>query len=374
MGQDFPPPSLSLYVHIPFCLSKCGYCSFFSLPFSKQSIADYCSYLAKEKALYRPKLNSPLRSLYFGGGSPALLISEQINGICKGLIFEDNAEITIEINPIQITSSLLSALKTTPINRLSLGVQSMTDAELQWLNRRHSAAQMPEKMKLCRDFGYDNISLDLIYGLPGSTVDTTQLNLDAMLALHPEHISCYLLSLDEDSARFAEAASLPDEDMQFAQYELIRSTLSASGFRHYEISNFAIADKASRHNLAYWHNNNYLALGASAAGWMAPVRYQNAADLREYYRAVEAGELYPNQTLCTKQRMIEDYLMMGLRLIDGIDTEDFKHRFGTDLSGIYGDKIRQLTSLNMLKSTDNQLSLTEAAYFVSNSVISQLIL
>jgi oxygen-independent coproporphyrinogen-3 oxidase len=374
MGQDFSPPPLSLYIHIPFCLSRCGYCSFFSLRFSKSAIEAYLGYLNKEKALYRQHLSSPLASLYFGGGSPSLLSAEQINTVCEGLQLSPYTEITLEINPIQITPAFLSALTTTPVNRLSLGVQSMTDAELKWLDRRHTAAQMPDKLKLCREFGYDNISLDLIYGLPGSSVATLSHNLDAYLALEPEHVSCYLLTLDEESVRYAEVGTLPDEDSQFEQYELIRSTLTANGFQHYEISNFALPDKASRHNLAYWNSNNYLALGASAAGWMAPIRYHNAADLTDYYRSIDTGEIYPNQSVCTRQRMMEDYLMMGLRLIEGIDVRGFKQRFGMDIDAVYRERIRQLTSIGMLKREDDSLSLSEAALFVSNRVIAELIL
>jgi len=344
------------------------------LPFSKSAIAEYLVFLHKEKALYSDLLCTPLTSVYFGGGSPSLLSAEQINKLCQGLQLSSDTEITLEINPIQINPAFLAALKTTPVNRLSIGLQSMQDADLVWMDRRHHAEQMADKMKLCRDYGYDNISLDLIYGLPGSSIAALQLNLDAYLALNPEHISCYLLSLDEDCAKHEDAANLPDEDLQFAQYELIRHTLVDSGWQHYEISNFAKAGKASKHNLCYWQSNNYLALGASAAGWITPIRYENDANLTEYYRKIDAKVLYPNKQICTAQRMMEDFLMMGMRLIEGIDINEFKHRFGKDIDSIYGERIQRLTKLAMLNIRDNRLSLTKAALFVSNSVIGELIL
>ena len=374
MEQGFSPPPLSLYIHIPFCLSRCGYCSFFSLPFGKSAMAEYLGYLHQEKALYADCLSTPLRSVYFGGGSPSLLSAEQINKLMQGLQLTRDAEISLEINPIQISPAFLAALNTTPINRLSIGLQSMQDAELVWLDRRHHAAQMADKMKLCRDYGYDNISLDLIYGLPNGDTSALQRNLDAYLALNPEHISCYLLSLDEDCAKHKDASNLPDEDLQFAQYELIRHSLVDSGFQHYEISNFSKAGKASQHNLCYWQSDNCLALGASAAGWMAPIRYQNDANLADYYRKIDAQEHYPNRQVCSLQRMMEDFLMMGLRLIEGIDMKVFKQRFGRDLDSIYGERMHHLNRLAMLSVKDNRLSLTEAALFVSNSVIGELIL
>ncbi len=373
MGQDLPSPPLSLYIHIPFCLTRCGYCSFFSLSFNHSALETYLGYLHRELASYRKLLTQPLSSVYFGGGSPALLSAKQINLLMQDLALSPQTEVTLEINPIQLTPSFLTSLSTTPVNRLSIGVQSMIDSELLWLDRRHKAQQMPDRIKLCRDMGYNNISLDLIYGLPGSTTDSLVYSLDALIALNPEHISCYLLSLDEDCARYTDADKLPDEDSQFAQYELIRSRLAAADYEHYEISNFARDEHSSAHNLCYWQSNNYLAIGASAAGWISPIRYHNHANLQDYYRSVEEGECYPNQSICTPKRELEDYLMMGLRLLHGIHIPSCNLRFGIDLITHYQAPIERLCKLGMLQLEGDSLHLSEAALFVSNSVIAELI-
>jgi oxygen-independent coproporphyrinogen-3 oxidase len=377
MEQDISPSPLSLYIHIPFCLSKCGYCSFFSLPYSRKAIPEYLSVLQQEKALYVELLERPLDTLYFGGGSPSLLSYDQIISLCEGLNLNPTTEITLEINPLQINTAFLQELRKTSVNRISLGLQSMNNRDLAWLDRKHKAEQIKDKLSLCRDFGYDNISLDLMYGLPGSNLDRLKHNLDAFLDLQPEHISTYLLSLDEDCARYAEEQSLsalPDGESCARQYQLIRNSLLGAGFQHYEISNFARRGKASRHNLAYWQSREYLALGAAAAGWIVPCRYQNPDDLAQYYAGVHGGERFPGKQLCDSIRQREDYLMMGLRLIQGIDLHDFKQRFGHSVSTYYGKQISHLQKLGMLTLTTRRLALTPEALFISNSVIGELIL
>lgn len=306
-----------------------------------------------------------------------MLSAGDVNTLCEGLLISPNTEITLEINPLQINASFLSELRQTPVNRLSLGVQSMNNQELEWLDRRHKAEQISAKITLCRDFGYDNISLDLMYGLPGRNLDSLKQNLDAYLALQPEHISCYLLSLDEDCARYAQEQSLqqlPGDDDCALQYQLIRSTLLAAGYQHYEISSYALPGKASRHNMAYWQSNEYFALGASAAGWIVPWRYQNPANLEAYYAGISAGNMFPEKQMCDLQRMWEDYLMMGLRLIEGIELQDFAQRFGKSVITLYAKQIAHLQKLGMVRLENGRLALSTEALFISNSVIAELIL
>lgn len=306
-----------------------------------------------------------------------MLSCSEINTLCEGLLISPKTEITLEINPLQINASFLTELRQTPVNRLSLGLQSMRNTELEWLDRKHKAEQIGAKITLCRDFGYDNISFDLMYGLPGRDLDSLKQNLDAYLALQPEHISCYLLSLDEGCARYAEEqslAQLPGEDDCAMQYQLIRSTLLAAGYQHYEISNFALPGKASRHNHAYWQSKEYLALGASAAGWIVPWRYQNPANLEDYFAGISAGNMFPEKQMCDLQRMWEDFLMMGLRLIEGIELQDFAQRFGKNAETIYAKQIAHLQKLGMLRLESGRLALSTEALFISNTVIAELIL
>ncbi len=374
MEQDFPASPLGLYIHIPFCLSRCGYCSFFTLPFRNSALNEYVDYIEKEKALYHSQLNRPIATIYFGGGTPSLLNAEQIMRILSGLNILPDAEITLEINPLQITEKYLQALKTTPVNRLSIGLQSMNKEELNWLDRHHKPEQIQEKIALCRQFGYQNISLDLIYGLPNATLQTLQKTVEKYLKLNPEHISCYLLTLDEDCKLAKKNNSLPNEEMQAEQYEFLCNCLKQAGYIHYEISNFALPGFTAKHNLRYWHSDDYLSLGVSSTGWISPVRYQNPADLNLYYQSVDKGEAFPQKEELSGQRIVQDYLMMGLRLKEGIDLDCFQKHFKFKLTELYGEKISKLQKIGMLSLTEHNLALTEKALFVSNSVIGDLIL
>lgn len=319
-------------------------------------------------------LSQPLSSVYLGGGTPSLLSAQEINELMKGLLLRPEAEITLEVNPLHLTNKFLAALKKTPVNRLSIGLQSMDDKELAWLGRRHKASEMPKKLKLCRDFGYENFSLDFIYGLPeGISNMTLQENLNAILELEPKHISCYLLSLEEDCALFAQSPSLPQDDELAEQYEGILHKLTQGSFEHYEISNFARAGCESRHNLGYWKGTNYLGLGASAAGWVKPYRYTNPADLKQYYHNVEQGIRFPDAENCSPEQEQKDWLMMGLRLTEGICLAEFKDKFGFELESLYEAKLNQLIGIGMLKLAKGRLALAEQAYFVSTSVIGELL-
>ena len=374
MEQDFQASQLGLYIHIPFCLTKCGYCSFFTLPFRQSSLYEYVGYIEKEKVLYRYQLKRPLATIYFGGGTPSLLSAEQIMAILEGLNILPDAEITLEINPLQITEQYLKALKTTPVNRLSIGMQSMNNSELAWLNRHHNMEQIIDKIALCRKENFNNISLDLIYGLPNSSVQTLQQTVDAYLKLQPEHISCYLLTLDEDCPLADEIDKLPNEDILAEQYEYLCSHLKQAGYIHYEISNFAIPGFESKHNLRYWKSEDYLALGVSASGWIYPMRYQNPVDINAYYENVKNRVIFPQKEELSNQRIIQDYLMMGLRLREGINLQEFNERFQIPLMEIYREQINKLIKIKMLTLQEGNLALTEQALFVSNRVIGDLIL
>lgn len=374
MGQGISSPPLSLYIHIPFCLSRCGYCSFFSLPYSARALDKYLVMLHKELQLYRSYLNKPLSSIYFGGGSPSLLSNDHINGILSQLTWAEDAEISIEINPIQITAQYIDKLKQSPINRVSIGLQSMNNSQLKWLDRRHKADDMLFRMELCRNAGFDNISLDFMYGLPNGEIGDVISNLEAYMMLNPEHISAYLLCLDEGCARHKQGIDMPDDDRLEAEYSKLCEVITANGYNQYEISNFAKPGKESRHNLAYWNSNSYLALGASASGWMPPIRYRNDDSLDAYYLGVEQGLRFPNAENCDAQRQEEDFMMMGLRLIKGIDLELYKQRFGRELLDMYGKQVDKLKQIGMLELEGNHLRLSRAGLFVSNSVIAELIL
>ena len=318
-------------------------------------------------------------TIYLGGGTPSLLTAEQIKSIIGYFGYTSGSEISLEINPLQITEAYLKELSTTPLNRLSLGLQSMIDTELDWLSRKHHTAQIAHKIQLLHDYGYENFSLDLIYGLPGATLEALRYNLDQYLALAPRHISTYLLERERLEREFpqslqlqTEIASSEDEDeLQAQSYELIRKMLIASGYTHYEISNFALPGAESTHNLHYWHGDDYLGLGASASGFLNGLRYSNPADLEAYYHNIESGLIIPDPE--TGNTGANDYLMMGLRLCEGIDLKRYRSIFGRDIAHEKSEAIHILKDLGLVQIENGFLSLTAQALFISNAVIGELL-
>lgn len=368
MEQDIPQSSLAVYFHIPFCLSKCHYCSFYSVPYRRTEVSEYIRLVSAETAEYLrqyPEL-AQADTLYFGGGTPSLLEPSQIAGLLSPFSFGADAEITLEVNPLQITPSFLEGLSQTAVNRLSIGLQSMLDTELVWLSRKHRAEQIPEKIRLVKDAGYANFSLDLMYGLPGSRVSDLDYVLDRYLELEPKHISAYLLTLDA-----GEQGDQQDEDLCADEYEFICGKLKAAGYIQYEISNFAQPGYESQHNLHYWKSDDYLGLGASAAGYLQGKRYTNPADIGAYRLMVEQGGIIPDPE--TGEHQAEDYLMMGLRLLQGIELEDFKRRFGRDIAREKRAVTERLIRLGLLRIEDGYMRLTDSALFISNAVIGEII-
>ncbi len=381
MGKSIPLRKIdqALYFHIPFCLTKCDYCSFYSTPYQRDALDRYVQYLIAEIELYRQHFATDSvtawapATIYFGGGTPSLLSDSQICQILDRLEIGADTEITIEINPLQITPEYINKLAKTPINRLSIGVQSMDDDELRLLTRRHKACDIAEKVRLCRGAGFENISLDMIYGLPGSTLASVSANIQRYLELEPDHISTYLLTLEHDSPMALARPVLPaDEDLN-AQYYEIRSSLIAAGFQHYEISNFARDHHESRHNLIYWTALPYAGLGASAAGWIAPYRYQNPSDISLYEQMIDKGQIMGEKEFIDSTTERQDYTIMHLRLLEGIDRDDYRARFGADIVDLYSEQITKLQALGMLNISPTRVCLSEQALFVSNMVLSELI-
>lgn len=371
MEPDLQTRPLGLYIHIPWCLGRCPYCNFYALNYSRSAFADYYDTLLKEKQLWMDSGIQALSSVYFGGGTPSLLSAEQIKLILQDLELLPGAEITMELNPIQINEKYAQALASTPVNRLSLGVQSMRDEDLRYLGRRHKAGEISQKLQILREAGFTNISADFIYGLPGSHSAETVASLGKLLEMTWEHISCYLLELTEDGPLAKDICRLPEDEELCRQYEQICRLLKSKAYHQYEISNFAKHGRESRHNLLYWEGNDYLAWGAAAAGYFRGRRYQNAADIARYRAAVLAG---------TKGGIIDedaqdeqDYIMMRLRLVKGLDFEEYKARFGKDFSQGRQARIRKLKQMALITGDAAGLRLDPRAYFISNAVIAELL-
>lgn len=377
MAESLAP---AVYLHIPFCVKRCPYCSFFSQNLSQEALSNYLELLKAEIRLWHSKNPSlkKARTLYFGGGTPSLLKPQQIADICAQFELQPAAEVTLEVNPEQIQPRWLEGVAQTPVNRLSIGLQSFDDEELNWLGRRSKAQDYPRLIRLCREYGFENISLDLIYGLPGSDSQGLKRNLDRYLDLKSEHISAYLLTPDPDTElgkmlASGEQAPLPDDENLAEQYETLRQSLVAAGYEHYEISNFSLPGRASIHNLSYWKNQAYLALGASASGWLPPFRYANPDSLAKYEAYVNRGELPPSCEPSSAQDAWSDHLMMGLRLLKGVDLDELQELYGYDFSGEKQERIKRLQAAGLLALEGRRLRLTPEVLFISNAVIGELL-
>lgn len=325
-----------IYIHIPFCASFCTYCGFYSEVCPRLGgHGRYVAALKKEMALRREYLDGcgPVKTVYFGGGTPSLLSADDFGAAVAALreTFDLSTleEFTVEVNPEDVATrdDLLPAFKAAGVNRISMGVQSFCDTHLKWMNRRHSAATAREAFARLREAGFDNISIDLIFGFAGLTEGQWRYNLEQAVALRPEHISAYQMSIDPESALAEMAASgryeEPLDETCAAEYALLQDTLCAAGYGQYEISNFCLPGRHSRHNSAYWDRTAYLGLGAAAHSFNGSDRRQwNPASVEEYCSALEAGHLpYGGGERLTADDVYNEKIMLGLRTARGVSKE-----------------------------------------------------
>jgi oxygen-independent coproporphyrinogen-3 oxidase len=371
MGQD-----IALYIHFPFCRRRCSYCSFASYQGREADIPEYVKALNKE--LTMRAAGQRVRSIYFGGGTPSLLSPEQIRELLSTIHshFTVNvaAEVTLEANPGTVDRQYLTTIQAVGIKRLSLGVQSLNDDELTLLGRIHTASEAREAVRLARNSGFTNLSLDLIYGLPNQTLAGWRKTLDEVVDLSPEHISLYPLTL-EDSVpmRLAiERGKIPqiDPDLTADQYELAQDRLQEHGYNHYEISNWAKEGYECRHNLVYWHNLPYLGVGVAAHSYIDGRRLANTADLDRYLNAF-SGNLPPVRELDEEigpELKLSETVILGLRLSEGIGLEDIERKFGIDLLRHYHQQINETAKLGLLEYSGQHIRLTRRGRLLGNEV------
>ncbi len=360
-----------IYIHVPFCLRKCSYCSFFSINFSEEASNKFTKYLIKEITLFKQKYQIKPKTIYFGGGTPSLLTAEQINLIISQFDITETKEITIECNPVNINNEFAEELNSTPVNRISLGAQSFLDSELKILGRLHKADEIGNAYKMLRDHGYNNISLDLIYGLPGQTRKDVEFSLNEIIKLDPEHISTYCLSLDNDVPLFSRVDQIPADEKVAEFYYLIRNKLISSGFSHYEISNFTKSGFESKHNLCYWNDDHYLGFGPSAAGYIKNIRYNNTANFEAYYKMIDENKIMIDKIILKEDDHEKEYIFLNLRKSTGIDLKEFEKEFEIVFTEKYDwviDKFRNLLEIN-----DKMIKLKPEAYFISNEIFSEFL-
>ena len=367
-----------LYVHVPFCVRKCGYCAFHSGPFSAEGVRRYVELVLREMEVWGRTLGRvAVDTVYFGGGTPSLLEPGQIGALLQavGTRFDlgAHAEITLEANPDSaLRPGFLEAVRGLGVNRLSLGVQSLRDDLLAMLGRPHDAAQARLAVAAARNAGFSNLSLDLIWGLPGQTLGRWLDDLAAAAALSPEHLSCYGLSLEPGTAlaRRAERGELelPDEEVLARMYLDGSRYLEAQGYAHYEISSHALEGRESRHNQGYWAGRDYLGLGPAAVSTIGDRRWSNPAALRDY-AAVADGDGVPEEMeeLSAHTRR-QEMVMLALRTRAGLDLEKFKATTGTEFPWRH-PAVERLRSSGLVRHREGRLQLTREGMLVSDSVI-----
>lgn len=365
-----------LYIHIPFCLSKCGYCSFYSIS-STHLIPEFIKAVVCEMAFYKNLFKS-FDTVYIGGGTPSLLscdqLDEMFDAINKILKIDKHAEITIEVNPGDVSQEYFHSLRKLGINRLNIGIQSFDDSVLKFLGRRHTARDALLAMNDSRKAGFGNIGIDLIYGVHGQDIRSWKKNIQKALSLSPEHISCYQLSLEKKTPLFKhykkEALHLPSEDEALDFFLITDQVLEDAGFLHYEVSNFARDDDLkSRHNTKYWRHTPYLGLGPAAHSFIGRKRWWNKSSVNTYIHNIARGKMPVEdaETLSVQQLQLEA-LFLGMRTKDGIDLQLCKKRYGSDLLKDKKDTIDMLIKNKLVELKNGVLRPTLAGMAVADSI------
>ena len=390
---------ISIYIHIPFCIRKCLYCDFLSAPSTPDCIEQYVRALETE-IRFSPDLNGltgaerpddpeiQVDTVFLGGGTPSLLTPDQLERILTAVResyrVQDGAEISMEVNPGTADLERLQAYRGAGINRLSIGVQSVDDAELALLGRIHRAGQAEKIFREARQAGFDNINIDLMSALPGQTADKWEQNLRIVCEWGPEHISAYSLIIEEGTP-FAEMdlPPLPSEEEDRLMYHRTQTVLAEYGYQRYEISNYARPGRACRHNCGYWTGHEYLGLGLGASSLIGDRRFKVTASMPEYLRRIrlaDSGEIndpaqyYEEIQKLTLRDRMEEFMFLGLRLTEGVSEAQFRKRFGHPVDEVYGPVLARHTGAGLLERTGDRIRLTEKGLDLANYVMSDFIL
>lgn len=375
---------LGLYLHFPFCISKCPYCDFNSYQLKEEKqISSYISALYQEITAYSQKLKkSNIKTIYLGGGTPTILSGVQIYNIleyCKDKFTVDkNAEITIEANPGTLDGEKIKLLIESGINRLSLGAQSFDDLFLKKIGRIHNTQDIIDSYYLAQEKGFDNINIDIMFALPGQTTKDLQITLKKAVSLKPDHLSLYNLTIKSGTEYYKKykksKLKLPTEDEEYDMYNWAINYLEESGFEHYEIANFARPYKRSMHNLIYWQNKPYLGIGAGAYSFIKGYRYMNYENPARYTKEIMSGKLPVDngEKLSLRKRMIET-IILGLRTKDGVGYKKYKTRFGVNLNDIFSKQVNKLVNLGLLQKDDFKIKLTKRGIFLANTVFREFV-
>ncbi|SDP23615.1 coproporphyrinogen III oxidase, anaerobic [Streptococcus sp. NLAE-zl-C503] len=369
----------SAYVHIPFCTQICYYCDFSKVFIKNQPVDSYLEHLLEE---FRSYDIQKLRTLYIGGGTPTALSAPQLevllNGLTKNLDLSALEELTIEANPGDLDADKIAVLKHSPVNRVSLGVQTFDDKMLKKIGRSHLEKDIYENIDRLKLAGFDNISIDLIYALPGQTMAQVKDNVAKAISLDIPHMSLYSLILENHTVFMNRMRRgklpLPKEELEAEMFEYIIAELERAGFEHYEISNFSKPDFESRHNLMYWDNAEYYGIGAGASGYVNGVRYKNHGPIRHYLNAVEAGNARITEEHLSQREQMEEEMFLGLRKKSGVSMTRFEEKFGRSFEGLYGEIVRDLVQQGLMQIDGDRVRMTKRGLFLGDTVAERFIL
>jgi len=368
--------SFGIYVHIPFCVRKCPYCDFVTAPGNREERLSYLDALESEIRT-GTWTGHQARTIYFGGGTPSELGPPDLCRVVESLreVFEvqPEAECSIECNPGTLSKSKLARMRSMGFNRLSLGVQSFSDRCLRSLGRIHTAAEVREAYQLIRAARFENVNLDLIFGLPGQTLEDWRQDLREALDLRPEHLSLYGLTIEPETefGRLKQRGALQetDEDTAASMYETAVELTAVAGYGQYEISNFALPGRECRHNLIYWHNEEYLGFGVSAASYVDGVRWTNVKNRDGYIRAVTDGRLVPGDTEQLNPRTaLGEEIMLRLRLAEGFSSSELRRKYGLDPEAVYSDTLELFLTESLLERLNGSVRLTPRGRLLANEV------
>ena len=369
----------SAYVHIPFCTQICYYCDFSKVFIKNQPVDSYLEHLIEEYDSYDIK---KLRTLYIGGGTPTALSARQLAFLLEKLTDKLDLsyleELTIEANPGDLDQEKIAVLKDSPVNRVSLGVQTFNDRMLKQIGRSHSEKDIYENIANLKKAGFDNISIDLIYALPKQTMEDVKTNVAKAIALDIPHMSLYSLILENHTVFMNRMRRgklpLPKEDLEAEMFDYIIAELEKAGFEHYEISNFSKPGFESRHNLMYWDNAEYYGIGAGASGYVDGVRYKNHGPIRHYLQAVEAGNARVQEEMLTLKEKMEEEMFLGLRKKSGVSKKRFEEKFGLSFEDHYGAVVSELTDQGLLVPDRDIVRMTKQGLFLGDTVAEKFIL
>ena len=370
---------VEIYIHIPFCIRKCDYCDFLSGPSGPKEQADYVQALLREIQAVEEGEGRSVSSIFIGGGTPSVLDERLLGDILKEIRnrfkMEEDAEITIEVNPGTANIGKLQAYREMGINRLSIGLQSPQDRELKILGRIHNYEQFLETYQEARTVGFDNINIDLMSAIPDQTYEGWAKNLRTAAELEPEHISAYSLIVEEGTPFAARKLNLPDEDTEYNMYEATAQILKEYGFEQYEISNYARKGRKCRHNVGYWTRQDYLGFGLGASSLYGKERFANTADMKKYLENSRNPEkIREKEPSLTREDEMAEFMFLGLRMTKGISKADFQRCFGCTIESVYGEVLEKYESMELLLEKDGRIFLSREGIHVSNSIMAEFLL